>query len=712
MLESIWNFVGENFDGTLPRMTAVYIKENISSTSFAYPTGENRIGYCFDFSDQTAYDIPEKFRFDFASYAFPGQLDNLYKPRALFTRQTYFPSLFDRQADYTNLPFVVDEYFGNALEDSFTWRLKCRSKAVHDRATTVYSVIFSAEPFSVEPIDHALCLKFDDLTYYIASDDIASFGLYEHDMAMHNTLGRQENPDVCKKGHYLALRHDIAMPAHGEQIISFGLSKKSVALAKKAAEITDVAKRVEENWAAFFKALPAVDFHTEREKKTYYKSWVTIRNNYYAHKSWGHSITECLPVYKGIWQWAISSVEWHDDQNPEYPSVWIKKAMDMLMASQRADGYVTHAIYVDETRPGERWESLSTIQTPHLAWTALRYYYATKDIDSLRRWYEPLKKYYEYISSSRDEALEKLHLWATLSSFETGLDTTSVFEKVTYGENGEKEPYCYPAIFAAERYRYELAMANISSLLGYDGTSWLSEAKLTKSACENVLWDEEKKWFGVRHADGVLDTRVGIDGLFVYAYDMVDQNRAEQMKTNFKKLLGEYGVRTVAQDEPGFYGDVYWRGPCWPKSASLGMHAAQKYYPDLMKECLDGIINMALKYANIWECMDVSNGKLAHSDRGIYCTPGMTSNVGAGDIIGSVLASHGFDMYATEMPIPLVEMKNFRAGGMRLTVTKTDNGFVVHATACPEKQGSIPFSTPDGIQYIAITTAKDVFISC
>lgn len=711
MNESLWRFVGEPFDNTLPRMTAVFVKESISATAFAYPTGDSRTGYFFDFSDKTYYDLPPKFRFDFAAYEMPGAAGDLHENRALFSEQTYYPSLFSRKVEYTNLPLCGTEQFGRAIDGAFSWRFDYRSRAVHyDFRKAVYSVIFSTEPFSVSEEDGAYKLTFSDMCYYLASDDIDAVGLFEHDVAMRRAL-TEGALSVCESGHYLALLHTFDMDAGDARTLSLGLSHTSAEKARLAAKVTDLEAGAEAAWEDFLQSVPRVAFDDKREQKAYYKSWVTIRNNYYDHKAWGHCITECLPVYKGLWQWAISSVEWHDDQNPELPSVWIKKAMDMLVDSQRADGYITHAIYVDENRPGERWEARGTIQTPHVAWTALRYYYATGDLESVRRWYEPLKLYYRYICSSLDEKFENLHLWAITSSYDSGIDTTAAFHLVTYGdENKVREPYCYPAVFAAERYRYELSLATLATLFGEDATVWTAAAEQTRDAANRYLWDAGKKWYGVRHADGTLDTRVGVDGLFVYVYNMIDRARAEEMKDNFKKLVGMYGVRTVAEDEEGFFADVYWRGPCWPKSASLGMHAAAKFYPDLAEKTLRGILNMALKYPNIWECMDVSTGALAHSDAGHFCSPGMTSNVGAGDIIGSILAAHGFDMYAMQMPIPLCEMTSFRTHGMRLTLEKREDCYAVTAVAQPCSKAQIPFFTPYGVELVDVVAGEESII--
>lgn len=700
---SLWRFVGENFDDTLPRMTAVYVKETISDTAFAYPAGDGRTGFKFDFSTRTSYDLPPKFRFDFARYEMPGEAGGINENRPLFLSRTYYPSCFEDEIEYMNLALKGTSRFAMAC-GGYSWQFDFTSRAVHYPLNrTLYSVLFSDSPFSVTEKDGVYTLHFSDLDYHIAAPCDGA-GLYEHDLALTDAI-KAQTLTIGESGRYFVLAHKLEVKPGARVKFAFGLSQKSAENAKNALLAQDPAAYAQASWEPFLEALPALGFRDEREKKAYYKSWVTIRNNYYAHPAWGHSITESLPVYKGLWQWAISSVEWHDDQNPEKRGEWIKKALDMLIDSQREDGYITHAIYVDEKRPGERWGARGVIQTPHLAWTALRYYYATLDEGSVKRWLLPLKRYYDYICRSLDEKFENRHLWAITSSYDTGLDTTPAFHKVTYGdENGVREPYCYPAIFAAERYRYELALSQLCALFGDpdEAKDWIGEAEKTRRAADEYLWDDRKKWYGVRHADGTLDTRVGVDGLFVYVYNMIDRARADEMKDNFKKLLGTYGVRTVAEDEPGFCSDVYWRGPCWPKSASLGVHAAAKYYPDLLDQTLRGVLNMALKYPNIWECMDVSTGALAHSDGGHFCSPGMTSNVGAGDIIGSLFASHGFDFYAMQMPIPLTELKNFHAYGMLLTLQRDDAGYTVTAKAQTSKTAQIPFLTPYGVETIAL----------
>lgn len=711
MNKKIWQLIGEEFDNNIPRLTAAYVKEEDGTQSFAYPTGESRLGYFFDFSIKTGYDLVPKFKFDFAVYEYPSIMGILGPNRALFKKQTYYPSMIKREFEYTNLALMGTERLGRVHEKSLSWAFDftCRTEGmVFDK--NIYSVLSSEEEFAVVKKENGLILTFHDMSYYIAFQKEFDIGLYANEVLMKEDL-KQNKVSVSEFGRYLVIKQHITMKPMEQAEMVIGLSSTDLKHAKKALSAKNFEKKIAKVWNDWFNELPVISLNNKKEAKVYYKCWTVIKNNYYNHPQWGHSVTEALPVYKGIWQWAIPSVEWHSEQNTEYTSQWIKKAMDMMMDSQRQDGYITHAIYIDEEIPGERWGKGSTIQTPHFPWVAVRYYHATGDLESLRRWFGPLKTYYEYINRSRDEVFRNLHLWAITTSYDTGLDTTSAFQRVTYGEEGiPKENYCYPAIFGAERYRYELALAEIAEILGEDGSFYKHEAQKTKEAMNRYLWDEERKWYGVIHEDGELDTRVGVDGLFSLVYGVADPERVKAMKSNFERLIGPYGIRTVAEGEKGFREDVYWRGPCWPKSCSLGMYICNKHYPDLAKKAYDAIIKMCLLYPSIWECYNVRTGELAHSDHGFVCTPGVSSNVGAGDIIGTLFEYHGFPMYDMDMALPLVPMERYHHKGLRITVSSLDGKWAVTAQKAEKEVAEVDFAGEKGRFTVTLTAGETVVL--
>ena len=727
MKQNIWEFVKDEFESSLPRMTAVYVKEDDESLYFSYPVEGDRLGYYFNFTNKTGYDIPAKFRMDFAVFEYPSIMKSLINNRVLLKKQHYYPSMIKRGFTYTNLGLEGIERMGQKECGSLTWlfAFKCINEGFKFEKQ-LFTVLSSDEEFSVSREDEHFTIRFKDIDYFISCSNISQFGIYPEELSMKNDLSHGNITSSFTSGHYLVIAHKMNMLPGESKNLCFGLSSISSNNAIKAMQEEnndlDVGEEYEKNirvrWNNWFNSLPYVMFKKENEMKAYYKCWWAIKNNYYNHPDWGFCITESLPVYKGLWQWAIPSIQWHSDQNTDYTSQWIKKGIDMFVNSQREDGYITHAIYIDEEKPGEGWaKGVGIIQTPHLPWVALRHYNSTGDLDALARWYPAFIKYYDYICRTRDKNFKNLHLWGIVTSFDTGLDTTSAFQRVTYGENGYKEAYCYPSIFAAERCRYEIAMGEIAGILKNNGFGidsqnevaettdrtmdssniwskerWIEEAEKTKESMNCCLWDSCKNWYGVLHEDGTLDTRVGVDGMFPLVYHLVEPRRAEIMKDNFKKLIGNYGIRTVAPGEPGFRADIYWRGAAWPKSCSLGMEICRYYYPDLMDKAYESILSMVLKYPSIWECLNADTGELARSDHGFLCTPGMSSNVGAGDIIGSIWLYHGLPMYDMDMVLPLIEMKNFHWKGMRITLKEENGHWKADSNALEEDMAVVSFA--------------------
>lgn len=642
----VWKLLEDQFDYSLKLMTAITIKDGELSKNFLYPYGFSKAGYSFSFTDKTGYDNKPRFSFCFNVYSYPDLENQIHKNYTVFTDNRYKPSVIEREFSCSNIGLQGRETMTNPTADTYFWsiRLKALNGSIRlDKK--IISVFKSNDEFTVTKEGGITQIAFGDMNYYIGCDCDYEIGLYDNEIAMENSIsaGKLEHN---KSGHYLVVLHKLELKAKEEIDIDFRLSNRKQGIKEVSDKLEDILAEIKNKWNRWFLSLPAPDFQSDREAKAYYKSWWVVKLNYYKHPEWGYSVIEALPVYKGVWQWGLPAVEWCSELNSEYTSVWIKKALELMIDNQREDGYITHAIYIDDKIPGERWsKGDGIVQTPHIPWVALRYYESTGDKAFLEYIAGPLKRYYDYLCKKRDGNFKNIGLWAITASFDCGLDTNPLFERVTYGEEGVVEKYCYPAIFGAEKCRYEQAMGKIEKITGGQPDIWYERSEKTLAAMNKYLWDDSKKWYGVRHEDGTLDCRIGIDGLFPLVYHLIDGQKAETVKENFKELIGPYGIRTFSPKERGFRGDIYWRGPAWPMSASLAMECCRFYYNDLLEAVYDSVINMALKYPSIWECLNADNGDPARSDHGFLNTPCVASNVGAGGIIASIFIKYGYSMY-------------------------------------------------------------------
>ncbi|MFA5857827.1 MAG: trehalase family glycosidase [Elusimicrobiota bacterium] len=677
---SIWALVGDEFDEKVPRRTAVVVKPSIDGVSYAYPANFGQIGYYFDCRSNSTYEEDWLFSLTLAGVAYPmhnNATGDASIIQSYFVKMLYLPSAVVREVRFSSFGADATEILSQPYEDAMSWHIGFKSKRKEQFLDKkMYFDLYCRKGFKSASLISSGKLKVEfeagDVVYLnTTARFIGTYASAEEYTAA--IAGQKFNNKVIGSGKpaHLLFEYQVHLLLGQSQTLRVGLSQKSMALAQKACVCKDTLAVVEQRWNKWFTSLPRPEFTSAELEKVYYKCWWIVKLNYYKNPRWGHTVLEALPVYRGYWLWALSAVDFLSNQNSEYTSKYVKTVLELFTKYQREDGFISHAIYLTEKIPGENWGRRSITQTPHIPWVALRYYYATKDIKSLARWYPHLVKFYDYLTESRDKAFRNLHLWAIYTSYDTGLDTTAVFERVTYGENGVKEKYCYPAIYAAERFRYENALAKIAGILGKNGDAdlYLAEADKTRGAIDKYLWDNKKKWYGVIHEDGKLDTRVGVDGLFPLAYGMVSKEKAKSAYPNYLKLIDTYGVRTVAEDEPGFMANVYWRGPSWPKSKSMAMAAAKNYYPQDVKRVLESIKNFVLKYPSVWECFNAKTGEVAYGDRGMMATPVICSNVGSAELMIAVMTALGTDMYSIDDEIVTRQsLRNFHWAGKRLDI--------------------------------------------
>lgn len=638
---SLYQLLKEEFNEKLPRRTAIIVKEDDFSLSFVYPAEFSSMGYQFDYRDNSTYFEQPTFAIRFAEYISTG--DKMTKPSMYFETMEYLPSLIRRKSIFSSDGIEIEEKFAQNSRPEFVWELDLigQHHAPYTIERDIHTVISFTSLATVKQKKNILEIKTDQKTIYISSD----FDGYKLYQKLDDFVRKIPDKKVAQ-GYYLVLTHKIKLLPQEHTIIRFGISTHSEKNASHAFSTRNYLTRLERNWNIWLASLSHPKFKSELDRKAYYKCWWIIKTNYYRNERIGKSVLEALPVYRGYWQWALPAMQRHTSLNPEVNSTSMKRVLDLFLKYQRDDGFITHAIYLDENIPGERWAKRNIIQTPHIPWVCLQYFYTTNDIKSLQRWYPQLVKYYDYLNQSRDTNYLKLHLWAITTSYDTGLDTIPQFQKVTYGENGEKESFCYPAIFAAERCRYEQTLSKIAKILGKKETQfWWQESEITQQQLQTILWDKKKKWYGILHQNQTLDTRVGVDGLFPFAYGLVTPAVAQLAKRNFISLIGTYGIHTVAPYEPGFKSNTYWRGPAWPKSINLAMATASQYYPELVEQIKHAMLNFIFKYPSIWECMNAQTGIIARGDQGMMATPVVASNVGAGELIGAIQTYYKNNMF-------------------------------------------------------------------
>jgi hypothetical protein len=122
MKDDIWEILKEEFDEKIPRRTAILVKEEDYSLSFAYPSAFGCTGYLFDCRQTSTYEESPFVSINFGEYSFPDLTGkNLSKNIFYFEDMKYFPSLIKRKIVFSNIGIEAEEKFGQVIDGSFSW---------------------------------------------------------------------------------------------------------------------------------------------------------------------------------------------------------------------------------------------------------------------------------------------------------------------------------------------------------------------------------------------------------------------------------------------------------------------------------------------------------------------------------------------------------------------------------------------------------------
>lgn len=100
---------------------------------------------------------------------------------------------------------------------------------------------------------------------------------------------------------------------------------------------------------------------------------------------------------------------------------------------------------------------------------------------------------------------------------------------------------------------------------------------------------------------------------------------------------------------------------------------------------------MLLAHPSIWECMNARTAKIARGDIGVMATPVVSSNVGAGAALRTILTGYGIDMFSSEDELNLKEVKNFHWAGFWLDISKEKDHYQVLVRKGEKTEGDITF---------------------
>ena len=249
-------------------------------------------------------------------------------------------------------------------------------------------------------------------------------------------------------------------------------------------------------------------------------------------------------------------------------------------------------------------------QPPVGAFTVLKLYYKTGDINLLKDSYKRLLKFHRYWTNNLGK--HKKRDGNNNFLFEWGSDTELInkikprWEENAPGrvraawESGQDDlPNFDKAKFNEDTNSLELDCIDLSSLVALDAESlskiadilnYKEDSEFFKNEYEKIskkinetLWNEKKGFYFDRNWNGKFSKSKASSNFYPLLAKVVPKTRLKKVLThllNRMEFWGDFVIPTISKDNPAFKDQQYWRGTIWPPTNYLVYQGLKRYRLD------------------------------------------------------------------------------------------------------------------------------------
>jgi hypothetical protein len=219
-------------------------------------------------------------------------------------------------------------------------------------------------------------------------------------------------------------------------------------------------------------------------------------------------------------------------------------------------------------KPPERIPDLTldALNHPIAGWAELESYRYTGDLARLRRVFEPLARYYDFLHehlrqgnglyitdwASMDDSPRNIHL----KGGGTGVDISA--EMVLFGRD----------------------LAEIAKLTGRPAERFRRDADETARLVDRHMWNAGKRFYMDLKAGGEQAPVQTIAGFWPLLARIPDAARAKQLiahLTDPKTFGTRHRVPTCSADQPEYQAGLYWQGAVWAPTNTMVIRALERY---------------------------------------------------------------------------------------------------------------------------------------
>jgi hypothetical protein len=386
-------------------------------------------------------------------------------------------------------------------------------------------------------------------------------------------------------------------------------------------------RHVENDWHAFFDALPPLPRGSDAQRQTLYRlANAALRMNLFAPRArmpgWGAVPSKAhFNLFYG-WDTPLQAIQyaewgrWHPAWIDQSRYSLGEQTLLLQLASQLPGGQICIANDDSLTCP------LPFTQPPLQAWSAWEVARRDPDHARAKRFlaaaYPSLVRYYNYWFVQRDIDLDGLPEFRF--GLEYGWDDTPRYTGSDHPESQAFAPVkpVEPVDLASDLAQMAGALARISTEIGAHGDTqhWRNESVAMSHRIETKMWDNARGAWMDRRGASVATPAMWWPVFTGASTDPQHEHRVvQQHLLDPKAFFGKYPIPSVAYNDPLYdtaEGGFYWQGEIWwvPAYASL-VALWRTGHPEAARVLLDRLVAMmANAGGGIFENYDALTGEV------------------------------------------------------------------------------------------------------
>ncbi len=299
--------------------------------------------------------------------------------------------------------------------------------------------------------------------------------------------------------------------------------------------------------------------------------------------------------YVGVWLWDQS---FHAVAYRHVSARLAEDQLRIMLDHQQPDGMLPDAVHdegvviaVTQPIPG------TVTKPPIIAWSALKLYQKSGNLDFLAEIYEPLVRWHQWWV--RDN-LNPCGLCEYRHPLSSGLDDSPLWDGGM--------PVVAPDLNTYLQIQLQ-SLSEIAGLLGLkeDALHYAQKADEWLERMIAVMWNPHKSWFDfLRGGEAIpIVTPFSLLPLWTGKLPETMNRRLLEHLTNPDLFWSAYPLPTVALSDPHFDPKQMWRGPTWPNINLLFVEALEKIgQTALAVELRRKTLNMLMQHRDIYEYYD------------------------------------------------------------------------------------------------------------